>query len=105
LEKVNLTLSSGNPNQNNQAPILSSWFLRYQQDLDYGFDDVIVLLEMAIKANQIQSSAELNEVVVVGYGSKKKNLQFQIIQQSKKTNSTFLLTLTFRMIFYRIVNA
>lgn len=30
-KKVKLTLSSGNPNQNNQAPILSSWFLRYQQ--------------------------------------------------------------------------
>ncbi|NMH25658.1 DUF4139 domain-containing protein [Flavobacterium solisilvae] len=28
-KKVNLTLSSGNPNQNNQAPILSPWFLRY----------------------------------------------------------------------------
>ncbi len=28
-KKVNLTLSSGNPNQNNQAPILNSWFLRY----------------------------------------------------------------------------
>lgn len=28
-KKVKLTLSSGNPNQNNQAPILGSWFLRY----------------------------------------------------------------------------
>jgi uncharacterized protein (TIGR02231 family) len=28
-KKVKLTLSSGNPNQNNQAPILSSWFLTY----------------------------------------------------------------------------
>jgi uncharacterized protein (TIGR02231 family) len=28
-KKVKLTLSSGNPNQNNQAPLLSSWFLRY----------------------------------------------------------------------------
>lgn len=28
-KKVKLTLSSGNPNQNNQAPILSSWFLNY----------------------------------------------------------------------------
>lgn len=27
-KKVKLTLSSGTPNQNNQAPILSSWFLR-----------------------------------------------------------------------------
>ena len=28
-KKVKLTLSSGNPNQNNQAPLLNSWFLRY----------------------------------------------------------------------------
>lgn len=31
-KKVKLTLSSGNPNQNNQAPLLSSWFLRYQEE-------------------------------------------------------------------------
>jgi uncharacterized protein (TIGR02231 family) len=30
-KKVNLTLSSGNPNQNNQAPLLDPWFLRYQE--------------------------------------------------------------------------
>jgi uncharacterized protein (TIGR02231 family) len=29
-KKIKLTLSSGNPNQNNQAPQLDSWFLRYQ---------------------------------------------------------------------------
>ncbi len=34
-KKVKLTLSSGNPNQNNQAPILSSWFLKFQEN--YGF--------------------------------------------------------------------
>lgn len=28
-KKVKLTLSSGNPNQNNEAPILQAWFLRY----------------------------------------------------------------------------
>jgi uncharacterized protein (TIGR02231 family) len=31
-KKVKLTLSSGNPNQNNQAPILNSWFLKYQEN-------------------------------------------------------------------------
>ena len=31
-KKVRLTLSSGNPNQNNQAPLLQAWFLRYAQD-------------------------------------------------------------------------
>ena len=30
-KKVKLTLSSGNPNQNNQAPSLDSWFLQYNQ--------------------------------------------------------------------------
>ncbi|MFC4816503.1 DUF4139 domain-containing protein [Flavobacterium sp. GCM10023249] len=35
-KKVKLTLSSGNPNQNNQAPLLSSWFLRYGYP-DYGY--------------------------------------------------------------------
>jgi len=37
-KKVKLTLSSGNPNQNNQAPLLSSWFLRYQEEgKDYNY--------------------------------------------------------------------
>lgn len=37
-KKVKLTLSSGNPNQNNQAPLLSSWFLKYQQEAnDYNY--------------------------------------------------------------------
>ncbi len=55
-KKVKLTLSSGNPNQNNQAPLLNSWFLRYQEDLDYGFDDVGRLYrEGDKKSNIIQS--------------------------------------------------
>jgi uncharacterized protein (TIGR02231 family) len=35
-KKVKLTLSSGNPNQNNQAPILQAWFLRYAAEYGYG---------------------------------------------------------------------
>lgn len=49
-KKVKLTLSSGVPNQNNEAPLLSSWFLNYRTN------------------NQLQ------EVVIVGYGSKKKGV-------------------------------
>lgn len=37
-KKVKLILSSGNPNQNNQAPLLSSWFLKYQDgENDYNY--------------------------------------------------------------------
>lgn len=61
-KKVKLTLSSGNPNQNNQAPILSSWFLRYQ-NREYGerYGD------MDAKSNVLQ------EVVVQGYRTAKKD--------------------------------
>ncbi|MDR6764136.1 uncharacterized protein (TIGR02231 family) [Flavobacterium sp. 2755] len=50
-KKVKLTLSSGYPNQHNQAPILSSWFL----------------------ANQVYN----DEVVTIGYGTQKKRNQLQ----------------------------
>jgi TonB-dependent SusC/RagA subfamily outer membrane receptor len=51
-KKVKLTLSSGNPNQNNTAPILSSWFLRYgnlNEKKDYSYR------EGDLKANTLQS--------------------------------------------------
>ncbi|WP_394758347.1 DUF4139 domain-containing protein [Flavobacterium sp.] len=63
-KKVKLTLSSGNPNQNNQAPILSSWFLQYNQPYP------------AAVMNDYKSK-ELQEVVVVtsaGIKRKKDNV-------------------------------
>jgi uncharacterized protein (TIGR02231 family) len=36
-KKVKLTLSSGNPNQNNVAPLLQAWFLRYGYPANYGY--------------------------------------------------------------------
>ncbi|MFM9989463.1 DUF4139 domain-containing protein [Flavobacterium sp.] len=52
-KKVKLTLSSGNPNQNNQAPILSSWFLQYNQPYP-------------VAAMNDYKSNELQEVVITG---------------------------------------
>lgn len=59
-KKVKLTLSSGNPNQNNQAPTVNPWFLRYHKS--QGFDDFD------------SDKSELKEVVVVGYGTKTKSI-------------------------------
>ena len=58
-KKVNLTLSSGNPNQNNQAPLLSSWFLRYNNPQVY----------------KDESNAQLQEVVITGYAAKKMKIR------------------------------
>ena len=57
-KKIKLTLSSGNPNQNNQAPTVNPWFLRYQEKQIYVTDK--------------ESDSKLEEVVVVGYGTQKK---------------------------------
>lgn len=58
-KKVKLTLSSGNPNQNNQAPILNAWFLRY------GYDNVY-------RDGDYQSN-KLEEVVVTSARGIKKD--------------------------------
>jgi uncharacterized protein (TIGR02231 family) len=64
-KKVKLTLSSGNPNQNNQAPILSSWFLRYGNPNYYGNTDE--MLKMNVLQGRVSgisvTSQEIHEEV------------------------------------------
>ncbi len=57
-KKVKLTLSSGNPNQNNQAPILSTWWLAYQ-DLSNGYGNgASNQLQGRVRGVKIQSEAD-----------------------------------------------
>lgn len=70
-KKVKLTLSSGVPNQNNQAPSLNPWFLNYAYD--YGNDK------------------NLEEVVVQSLSGKVSGLQIQsarIVQKEEIENSS-----------------
>ncbi|CAM3572364.1 DUF4139 domain-containing protein [Flavobacterium gelidilacus] len=74
-KKVKLTLSSGNPNQNNEAPILQAWFLRYGYPVAYGFKD------KNAKMNTIQGKAsntavmadEMEESSISNYTSVNEN--------------------------------
>jgi TonB-dependent SusC/RagA subfamily outer membrane receptor len=68
-KKIKLTLSSGNPNQNNQAPILNAWFLRYQNNDDR--DGVPEYLNAPV-ANTLQG--RVAGVAISGYESKQKVL-------------------------------
>ena len=52
-KQVKLTLSSGNPNQNNQAPILNSWFLRYAYPQDNVYSQ-----EVTVVANRVQGKSK-----------------------------------------------
>lgn len=52
-KKVKLTLSNGNPNQNNQAPELNTWFLRYKKPIssNFGYIDNDASVEQALQGN------------------------------------------------------
>jgi uncharacterized protein (TIGR02231 family) len=54
-KKVKLTLSSGNPNQNNQAPTLGAWWLQYNQN--YGYREGDKNRELMGRAQGIQVDA------------------------------------------------
>lgn len=77
-KKVKLTLSSGVPNQNNQAPSLNPWFLNYAYESDYKI---------------------MEEVVVTGYNVRKKekaeaslrSISADEIQKSSISNYTTIL--------------
>ncbi|AXY75218.1 mucoidy inhibitor MuiA family protein [Paraflavitalea soli] len=67
-QHVKLTLATSIPNQDNNAPVLKSWFLAYQNTNDaFG-------MALAGKAAgvSIRGASTLNDVVVVGYGSRSK---------------------------------
>lgn len=72
-KQVRLTLASSAPNQNNNAPILKSWFLSYTNP--------VTKMENNLYMNSVQSilqgntpglnvNSQLNEVVVTGFGNK-----------------------------------
>jgi len=81
-KKIKLTLSSGNPNQNNQAPILNPWFLKYQNNdngIGYGrkkeFDSVTVLAKGMMMDKSLQSSSVSNYTTIV---ENQLNISFDI---------------------------
>jgi len=76
-KKVKLTLSSGNPNQNNQAPIVNPWFLRYQND------------EIQVAPMASGRVINMDEMVVEGYSTlKKKDLKKATSSVSNYTTIT-----------------
>jgi uncharacterized protein (TIGR02231 family) len=76
-KKVKLTLSSGNPNQNNQQPILNSWFLRYrEEENDFNYfrgNNYSKELTQASNPNAIQTLQErgFTDTIVAAMGIKK----------------------------------
>lgn len=72
-KKVKLTLSSGTPNQNNQAPILSSWFLRDNGIQNgYGMQRNKMNQLQGLAAGVVVESNDLKEVVVTASPVKMK---------------------------------
>ena len=73
-KKVKLTLSSGNPNQNNTAPILQAWFLRYGYPRTYGYNNSnVVMNSVALKAGSADKKAEYDESSISNYTTINEN--------------------------------
>jgi len=86
-KKVKLTLSSGNPNQNNQAPILSAWFLRYGNPNYYGYTDQMLMsnvLQSKVSGISVTTQESNEEVTYDGISDYTKisenqlNITFEI---------------------------
>ena len=90
-KKVKLTLSSGNPNQNNQAPLLSSWFLRYGESQDYfGYNQNGMLNQLQGRAAGVQiQDSNLSEVVVTAAPIKKKSIDQHTTVAENQLNISF----------------
>ena len=80
-KKVKLTLSSGNPNQNNEAPILQAWFLRYR-NLNYNYNnsdlisnEIVITTAKGIKKKDAQESSISNYTTV---NENQLNVSFEI---------------------------
>jgi uncharacterized protein (TIGR02231 family) len=65
-KKVKLSLSSGNPNQNNVAPLLQAWFLRYGYPANYGYQ------------NNDAMTNEIQAVAITANGIKRKSAESSI---------------------------
>jgi uncharacterized protein (TIGR02231 family) len=70
-KKVKLTLSSGTPNQNSQAPLLSAWLLRFGQIMQYYNNAAVNMIQGQVPGLNVKTE-ELDEVVISGYGRKDK---------------------------------
>ena len=90
-KKVKLTLSSGNPNQNNQAPLLSSWFLGYGESQDYfGYNQNGMLNQLQGRAAGVQiQDSNLSEVVVTAAPIKKKSIDQHTTVAENQLNISF----------------
>ncbi|MDD5151999.1 MAG: DUF4139 domain-containing protein [Flavobacterium sp.] len=88
-KKVKLTLSSGNPNQNNQAPTVNPWFLRYKEEIVRirGYSSMNALqgkvagMQIVGDANAVEAveaDNSLQEVVVTGVGSRINENQLNV---------------------------
>ena len=66
-KKVKLTLSSGNPNQNNQAPELQPWFLKYNEPIALASRNMapeeVVMVSYAKVKDKKMSSDQINSSI------------------------------------------
>lgn len=85
-KKVKLTLSSGQPNQNNQAPLLNAWFLRYEYTpriSQYAKNDASIYKQSPLASKDL--SGYTREVEI----NKEKSLSTHLMINENQLNISF----------------
>lgn len=85
-KKVQLKLSSGNPNQNNQAPLLNAWFLRYAATVDDMLNGRVAGLNYQ---NTIPSSERAESKVMGSYSTIDKGVSDFTTVNENQLNVSF----------------
>ncbi|MFC6098332.1 DUF4139 domain-containing protein [Flavobacterium qiangtangense] len=80
-KKVKLTLSSGVPNQNNQAPLLNPWFLNYAYQNDYENDEKLAEVSVSSLKGKVSGLQIANAKII----------QKEEMEQSSISNYTNVL--------------
>ncbi|MFV0469662.1 MAG: mucoidy inhibitor MuiA family protein, partial [Dysgonomonas sp.] len=73
-DKVRLTLSTATPSSGKIAPLFNAWFLQYRQPSIRvrGMSSLPAQNSISYKSSPVADEKSLNEVVVLGYGTMKK---------------------------------
>jgi uncharacterized protein (TIGR02231 family) len=93
--KVKLSVSSGNPTAGSTAPIISPWYIDIIQPYRSGYKNIQLGAPASAEKEELMS---LDEVVVTGYGVKKKSdksFEMPVSVSESQTSFTFNIDLPY----------
>lgn len=94
-DKVNLTLSSGNPSEGAQAPVLRPWYIDFYQD--YSSSKMAMSAPAPAPVADMAYGAETQEVAAKGAPMARKSLSDYVVTDAGGVNTRFSISLPYNI--------